>query len=327
MENQGKRRVGDGLHCQEAICVLCGSKASRPVASGYDYEYWTSEKEFIVVRCENCGHLYLNPRPRPESWSVIYPFNYYTLSGRHSKDSSRIIALLKKVIIRRRLSYFRKQLSGPMKILEVGCGDGSLLIDLKNIFPGVSATGVDLAFTDDIIKRNRRAGVTLITGRIEDVSLLENEYDLVIMNQLIEHLWNPKEVMKKIHDSLVPNGMISIETINTSAYDRKILPGGLWGAYYFPRHLNFFNFNSLEKLLNICGFEVCKQFSLLAPINWTFSFHACFSRTKKQKKTAADRFFTDSNPICLTIFTAIDAIALLLGLTTSNQKTIARKKN
>lgn len=327
MKSPGEKKVEDGLHCQETVCVLCGSKANRPFASGYDYEYWTSEKEFIVVQCENCGHLYLNPQPKPESWSVIYPSNYYTLTGRHSEDSSRIIALLKKMIIRKRLSYFRKQLTGTMRILEVGCGDGSLLIDLKNSFPNISATGVDLAFTEDIINRNLRAGITLITGRIEDVSLPKKEFDLVIMNQLIEHLWNPRDVLRKIHDSLVPNGMISIETINTSAYDRKIFRGGLWGSFYFPRHLNFFNFNSLEKLLTICGFEVCKQFSLLAPINWTFNFHACFSRTKKPKKTMADRFFTDSNPICLSIFTAIDAIALLLGFTTSNQKTIARKKN
>jgi SAM-dependent methyltransferase len=327
MNDPGETNTDNGLCRQETSCVLCGSKNCQTVASGYDYEYWTTGEEFTVVRCEDCGHLYLNPRPGPESWPIIYPPDYYTLAGRHTENTSRIIAFLKKVIIRKRLSYFKNQFSRPVKILEVGCGDGSLLIDLKNNFPDVSATGVDLAFTENIITRSRREGITLLTGRIEDISLPDNEYDLVIMNQLIEHLWNPVQVLRKIRNSLASNGMISIETINILAYDRKIFRGGLWGAFYFPRHLNFFSFKSLEKLLDISGFEVCKQFSLLAPINWTFSFHAFFSRRKKQKKNAADLFFTDGNPICLTIFTAIDLVALLLGFTTSNQKTIARKKN
>lgn len=318
-------KTNKDIICEEVDCALCGSSLRTPVAYGYDYEYWTSEQMFSFVRCDVCGHVYLNPRPDPYSFSSIYPPNYYTLEGRHSAKSSILIGLLKKVIIRKRLSYFHNLFNRKIKILEIGCGDCSLLMDLKDTFFGAELTGVDLTFTDEIRKKCLNKRIRLIESSIENASLQENEYDIVIMNQLIEHLWKPVEVLHKINDSIVSGGLISIETVNIAGYDRRIFSKGFWGGYYFPRHFNLFSFESLKTLLEKAGFRVVRQYSLSASIIWTFSFHAYLCPSKSHKGTLADRFFNDRNPLSLAIFTIIDMIALLFGVKTSNQKTIAQK--
>lgn len=312
--------------CEHTSCALCGKDSPVVIANGFDYEYWTSEQNFSFAQCENCGHIYLNPRPVSSEANKIYPRNYYTLAGHHLAKNSRLIAYMKNRIITNRLAFFNKNFEKPASILEIGCGDCALLIELKTNYPMLNCDGVDIAFSDE--RRNICAdvGVNLIQGKIEDLDLPELHYDLVIMNQLIEHLWNPREVIKKIHQSLVPGGMISIETVNYLGYDRQFFSQSYWGGYYFPRHLNLFSFKTLRQFLMDNGFEITKQYSLLAPIVWIYSIHALFCPKPKNMDSCAALFFTDRNPICLGFFAFIDSIALLLGFTTSNQKVIARKR-
>ena len=313
------------IECEIVNCALCGSDSSESIAKGFDYEYWTSKKEFALVRCTHCGHCYLNPRPPKEASLQIYPSYYYTLDGRHEKKSSHIISFLKGIIVQKRLSFFKQYLRKPISILEIGSGDCSLLITLKTKFPQVRCVGVDLNFSETQRTECENLNIALIEGAIEDVTLPDNEYDLVIMNQLIEHLWHPVKVLQNIHRSLSPGGMVSIETVNLEGYDRFFFKESCWGGYYFPRHMHLFSFDTLRKLLEQTEFKIIKQHSLLAPIVWTFSFHALFCRTPEQSKSLLSSFFSDRNPLCLFLFTCLDIVAISIGLTTSNQKIIACK--
>ncbi len=312
--------------CETVKCEICGGSEYKTVASGFDYEYWTSRQEFTCVQCVSCGHFFLNPRPKKEYASLIYPSNYYTIAGRHGKKSSLIISSLKSWIVKRRLSFFKNDLRRPIHILEIGSGDCALLLSLKDAYPNLKCTGVDLKFSSEIKNECNGKNILLFEGAIEDIKLPEKQYDMVVMNQLIEHLWDPSSVLKKLWRSLKENGMISIETVNIKGYDRFFFRKSFWGGYYFPRHMNLFSFGSMDAILKKTGFEVVKHYSLLAPIIWTFSVHAFLARRPERKQSFPGRFFSDRNPLSLMIFTCIDLIAVFFHLTTSNQKVIARKK-
>ena len=145
------------------------------------------------------------------------------------------------------------------------------------------------------------------------------------MNQLIEHLWDPRLVIRKIFSALKSNGFISIETPNISGYDRRLIGDTFWGGYYFPRHLNLFSFASLARFLEESGFIVVAQYSLLAPLVWTYSLHGRLSHQKREEKNLLADFFTDRNPLCLAAFSILDLLAISLGFISSNQKTVAQK--
>ena len=327
MKTERKDKPETAIPMEETICALCGSSRSEIIARGHDYQYWTSPQIFTIVKCADCGHLYQNPRPVIEAADLIYPSDYYTRSGRHTRKSSRLIAAFKEKIIRRRLNPVNQYLKPKARLLEVGCGDCELLLNLKKAYPEIEVEGIDLAVNAEVRQRCREAGITVTETPAETAVLPENSYDLIIMNQLIEHLWRPGDLLKRLHRSLRPGGALSIETINTAGYDRKLFKNGRWGAFYFPRHLNLFNFVTLARFLNNNNFRVTRQFSLLAPINWAFNWRAFFSPVPEKKNTIFARFFVDSNPVCLAVFTLVDLIALAAGLTTSNQKTIAVKEN
>jgi len=314
------------IKVERVSCALCGQNEIEPVARGCDYEYMSTNKEFCFVRCSNCGHYYLNPRPTSEAAGKIYPPNYYTMEGRHS-GGSKIIAYLKNFVIRRRLALFKKYFKRPITVLEIGCGDCALLVNIKRRYPQINCVGVDLRFSGNARSVCHELGISLLEGTIEEIDLPEDKFGLVIMNQLIEHLWQPVEVLKKINRSMTDDSMISIETVNVSGYDRMFFKKRFWGGYYFPRHLNLFDFGSLRRLLEMTGFKIIRQYSLSAPIVWAFSFHSLVSDFNNKKEGRFSRFFSDKNPICLGIFASIDIIALLCGLITSNQKAVGRKIN
>jgi 2-polyprenyl-3-methyl-5-hydroxy-6-metoxy-1,4-benzoquinol methylase len=306
-------------------CPLCVSSDWTPVEAGRDYEYWTSEKEFYCVLCSKCGHFFQNPRPARESARLIYPDNYSTFVRRHTRGRFNIIAALKKKVLLSRLEHVRTCFSDKAaSVLEIGCGDGQLLLALKKQYPHLNCTGIDLHFAEEAGEMLSAAGIKVIEGAVEGIDLEPNSYTLVIMNQLIEHLWDLDAVIDKVYRCLSPGGMLSIETINVGGYDRKFFSDGTWGGYYFPRHLNYFGTESLRRFLQNKKFEILLQRSLVAPIGWIFNWHARLQK-KYGKNCAVSRFFTDSNPFALAIFTVVDMCALAAGKCTSNQKVIARK--
>jgi SAM-dependent methyltransferase len=307
-------------------CVICGSHEFSPRARGMDDEYHTSNQWFSFVSCNQCGHEYLNPRPVDEDLPMAYPDTYYTCEGRHTARKSILISTLKSFVIGRRLRDVRDLFERGGRVLEIGCGDGSLLLDLKNRYPGLELTGMDFSVGQDVKTRFDREGISLIIGRVEEANLEPENYDLIIMNQLIEHLTDPPAVLEKLARSLAPGGRMSIETPNRKGYDRRFFRSSCWGGYYFPRHLHLFDDHSLKALLENKGLVVDRHAYLLAPIIWIFSVHAVLSRkTKGRLMSSTTRFFTDRNPLCLAFFTLIDLVARFAGFPTSNQKFIVRK--
>ncbi|MBI5578838.1 MAG: class I SAM-dependent methyltransferase [Deltaproteobacteria bacterium] len=308
------------IELEETACLFCGPGETRPAASGYDYEYGVSDQHFCFVECRRCGHFFLKPRPRPSEAVRIYPQNYYTLEGRHTRWW---LAEIKQRITANRLAFFTDRLDQGCDVFEVGCGDCSLLLGLQARFPRSTFAGIDLNLSATARKACRSKGIRLRQGSIEAAELEAGRYDLIIMNQLLEHLWEPVWVLKKLRVAMKSDGCLSIETPNLAGYDRRFFAQGIWGGYYFPRHLNLFSAESLGRLLQGCGFEIVLKKNLLAPIIWTFSLHARFAPSRAPSARA--RFFSDRNPICLGLFSAVDLLALLGGATTSNQKIIARK--
>jgi ubiquinone/menaquinone biosynthesis C-methylase UbiE len=316
-----------GLALEPASCPYCGANKPKPLTSGFDYEYGTTDTEFFLVECADCTTTYLNPRPTLESAGIIYPQDYYTLQGRHEKSGSPIVNFFKQLVVQSRIPALPAELKGkPFRILEVGCGDCDLLLAMKRKYPLADCHGLDLQFTNRQREACQQAGITLITSPIENAALGENSYNLVIMNQLIEHTWNPVEVLRKIFRAMADNGRVTISTVNLNGYDRRFFYHHYWGGYYIPRHLVLFTNQTLQAILEKSGFVFEKYRPLVAPVVWTFSFHARLTSSKNSMLKFLGKFMVDRNPLVLGLFTALDLVALLLGLTTSNQQIIARKQ-
>ena len=122
------------------------------------------------------------------------------------------------------------------KVLDIGCGSGYKLI--KN-FESCETVGIDLENTVNILKikyPNRRWEISDFNKKIEE------EFDLVIAADIIEHLLNPDDLML-----FLKNINCKYIIISTPERDKGTLGKG--GPPYNFYHVREWNFLELENYI------------------------------------------------------------------------------
>lgn len=306
---------------EKTQCLLCGADEVTPLAVGIDYECATTAVTFHFGRCSQCGHVYLNPRPTLQSAPEIYPADYYTLNTSHQPDGFRLLGRMKDRVVRSRLRPLLHAVPQGGSIVDLGCGDGSLLLAMRQERPDTRLCGVDFAVSAIQRERMEKAGISVIESALESAPL-PNDVSLVVMNQVIEHLWDVEACLQKVRGCLRSGGMLSVCTPNTEGYDASWFHKGAWGGYYFPRHLNLFSQAGLSRQFERTGMRVTQWRPLLAPLIWMSTARALQARQGWPRWTRLN----DTNVIFLTLFTLLDMVALNLGAVTSNQQMILVKE-
>src|SRR5574344_918682 len=82
------------------------------------------------------------------------------------------------------------------KVLDLGCGDGTLLKMLKDR-KNVSGKGIEIS--QDLVIQSIQKGVSTVQGDIDEglIQFADNEYDYVILNQTLQSTEKPDFVVKE----------------------------------------------------------------------------------------------------------------------------------
>ena len=296
------------LKLNHVECCVCERGAAKPVGVGCDFEYHTSNDIFVAMRCENCGLVYLNPRPRIEEFETIYPSNYHAFDFSEA-DFGLVYKIRSRLEAKRVLSWC-KGLSDDAKILDVGCGDGFHLNLLKKYGnKSWQLEGIDV--DKRAAEMAEKSGLKVHIGTVESLNLPKNTYDFAFMIQTIEHVEHPEKVLSAVFEILKQGGKLVVVTDNTDSFDFKLFKNSYWGGYHFPRHWNLFNRKSLTKLAEKCRFEIVDLTTQVSPVNWVYSIHNALV------DFAAPRFlincFTLKSTVSLSAFTSLDIILQKFG--------------
>lgn len=308
---------------ETVACSCCGSQSHRTAATGRDYIYHGTQDRFNYVRCDDCAHFYLNPRPRIDALSLMYPANYGTFSSRFA-GRLNFLGRVKTIVNRRRLRAVLAVLAPGSRVLDVGCGNGELLLALREERPDLQLFGLDWYFPPETRRALEAIDVELFESPLEAALLPDEPFDLVLMLQLIEHLWQPEESVQRLAASLSDGGRLLIETPNTDGWDRRPFAGGSWGGYYFPRHLNLYNRRRLAELLGRAGLQIETQTSLPAPLIWIYSLQAAVQQHFGWKSRLGALVSVKNLPL-IAVFAFLDVAAIAFGAESSNQQAVARK--
>lgn len=224
--------------------------------NGRDYRFGRDE-EYRVVKCNNCGLIYLNPRPATESISKLYekeytPDNEFKIRPELETKKWRII--LKKFWHKINGQYIDEIISKAQgRILDVGCGNGHFLLPLKD--KGFEVYGIEI--NPESVEICKELGLKAICGTLEEAKFPNEFFETIIMSQVLEHLPSPKASLKEIFRILKPGGKVFIYCPNAQSYLARLF-SKYWHGWHLPFHFFAFTPETIKKLVIETGFKLSK---------------------------------------------------------------------
>ena len=232
-----KVQRGPFLFLKPIRCSVCGESLTRREAVVRDA---VSGEQFSIWFCTPCQLGFTHPVPK--RLDRYYPKDYFSPL---KNFVYRFFQYRRPDIIRSYKKYGR--------ILDIGCGDGSLRTTLAEF----QYEGVETAFSG--VKK------PFIQSRgVEGISVRSGSKDVVTFWESLEHVRNSADALKKSRRALKKDGVLIIECPNWNSIERRIF-GSRWFHYDPPRHLTHFAPKGLKKLLNDQGFDLVEERSVFAP--------------------------------------------------------------
>lgn len=311
---------------EAVLCDLCHSNQSDVVVKQRDLLLEVSKDEFTIVRCRNCGLVYLNPRPSKDLLASYYPTVYYPpvqaksrpkLQQQAKKFSARIkrwvledyygypsarvssrLRVVRKILLWPDKTFRELKGRHPMpwrgegKVLDVGCGAGGNLKTLQD--QGWNPSGIEISEVAAAHARELTTG-NIHTGTLESAPFAAKSFDLVLMSHSLEHLPSPVDALKRIHRLLKDDGLLVVSVPNVNSLEFKVF-GPWWFPLDPPRHFYHFGKDSLSRAAAQAGFRVqlvrtaVSSIFLMASLDrfWTHRFQKNVPLRKLVDRLVAD---------------------------------------
>jgi SAM-dependent methyltransferase len=296
----------------EPRCLACRSPRHDLWARCSDAEYRTTDETFTYYRCRDCSVLFIDPVPR-ERLREIYPPNYYSFA----EPKRSLVHRAKDRLDGRLFWRLLARLPGPtLRVLDVGGGAGRQLDLIKGLDPRVSFTQV----VDLDARATARAmanGHAAFLGPVEDFQT-GARFDLVLLLNLIEHVYDPGAILAKIRGLLAPGGVVLVKTPNYDSLDARLFRNRSWGGYHCPRHWVLFNRASFTRLAERHGLAAREfRYTQGAPF-WAQSVLFALARARLVSITRErPAMYHPLFPLFSAAFAAVDWARAFFGARTS----------
>lgn len=153
------------------------------------------------------------------------------------------------------LSLINKYVPKGSRFLEIGCAAGDIGITLSKIgYNGIMIDFSDEAY-DHVIKNLKKEQVTNVRFEKKDFLKInvEEKFDLITMFEVLEHIENDTQALKKVNDLLKAGGVFLLSVPSKAK---------LWGASdVITGHIKRYEKQELFSLLSKSGFEIVKLLS------------------------------------------------------------------
>src|SRR3989338_811238 len=241
-------------------CNLCGANDYSVIyPARYDLanpknimaSFRSSADEILVdqlVKCNRCGLQYLNPRLNQDL--IIDAYSSGTDETFVSQAPGREKTFAKS------LDFIEKYCPAKGKILDIGTAGGSFLHVARQ--RGWKVRGCEpnrwlCQWAKD------HYGLDVTPGTVWAMDVTENEFDVITLWDVLEHVPDPTKLLRECHRILKPGGLLVVNYPDIEASVSKVL-GRKW-VFLLSVHLFYFTVPTILKVLEKNGFRLlrCKN--------------------------------------------------------------------
>jgi SAM-dependent methyltransferase len=231
-----------------------------------DRLFATTEKRFSIRRCAECDTDYLDAMPEAEELASYYPQGYWVgpASGKGGGGLlARASERYRRLVLRDHVGFAesvieqQRQRGLTLRIIDVGCGDGSYL----------GALGADRCVGMDIsgaaLRESKRRGLAAVRGTVcagerPTAPFADHSFSVITSFHFLEHVADPRPVLAELRRILHPDGDLILQVPNKDSWQARLL-GRRWAGLDVPRHLVNYSARTLCRVLEESGFEVVRQ--------------------------------------------------------------------
>lgn len=225
------------------------------------------------VRCNRCGHRYTDPVPEDAELARMYDDTYFGNTGDwvcgfwpgSYVDNERNL----RAEAREALSFLEGK-SG--RLLEIGAAGGFFLDEAR--LAGFDVTGVELNASMGEWGRSN-LGLDIITGSFETAILEAASFDVVVAQDVLEHVRDPRDFVSRVERILAASGVFLVRgPLEDDTKGRvyrllRRLPGrGPDLLDYPPYHLQGFVRTSFSHLVRDAGLVLTKFLAVPGKPTW-----------------------------------------------------------
>ena len=201
-------------------------------------------RSFIIDKCSNCKLVFVKDIIPADKLAEYY--NDDSEEVVYNEDNTECLEF-----------YYRRlkeKIGGykpiPGKILDVGCAGGEFL----DVMDSWERYGNEIS--ENLAKEARKKyGTNIFIGDFNNYPLQENMFDVITLQDVMDHFIDPVRAIKKCKTMLKPGGLIVIKVHNISCLYAKFTKENFY-ALLPPFHLFYFDKQSLNFLLGSLGLKI-----------------------------------------------------------------------
>jgi len=239
-------------------CPICQDTKSSFIQSSHVY---LNSVELNLVRCVQCGLVYLNPQPESDEIEGLYSEEYFMqwYSTEEKREFSK--------------EFFRKLLTENdlikknthLNLLDIGCGMGFFLEVAREF--GFDAQGVDISpYAAKHCQEKLDFEIRCETLELADYQ--DDYFDIVTAFDFLEHIRELSGFLTMVKKVLKNEGMFIVLVPNYDSLvfqlDRVICKLKKSPLPNIPEHLTYFTISTLKEILHKKGFKVEKILTIQA---------------------------------------------------------------
>lgn len=227
-------------------------------------------RKYNVVTCKECGFAYADVNATQDDYNA-----YYCNNNNYSKDY--LIHINKNPIQENRCSFLENYIDKTLRILDIGCGSGELLLYLKNRgYENVYGIDPSIESINDL----RARGIMGWNRNIFDEIPVDSKhsFDVVCFTEVLEHIYNLDDFLNQVDCYLSCDGLAYVEVPAAEGIEEIKLPVA---GVFNQEHINYFSLISLDNIFKKHGFiRINSEDSCISTMgNGVLTLNAIYKKT------------------------------------------------